>query len=149
MFHACNRAKKTSDRKLSHRSFDTGPSTVTVMATKESNGFISDRSRRKRADPELSGGFDAPRPPAMAAVVKGNVCVVSPYAGPFRDNIRQFLKDQGERQTKEVCSVGGFPTWRIAVVSETSSFPFSLYVVQENVQESSRPFCDSCRCVGV
>lgn len=149
MFHACNKAKKTGS-KLSDGCSDAGPSSVSAVAMKVNNdsGLPSDCKKRKSADPELSAGFLCSGPPAMATLGKRSSFCVSAYPEPFRDNIRQFLKDCGERQSKEACSVGGFPTWRIPIVRETSSLLFSLYVVQENVQESSRPFCNSCRCVG-
>ncbi|PKI71253.1 hypothetical protein CRG98_008353 [Punica granatum] len=134
-FHACNKTKKP-DPILPEGCSNLGPSALTMM---ENSDVPSDCNWKKRAEPELSGGFPHSRRSSDG---------VAAYSGPFRDNISQFLEECGEWQGKDACSVGGYPTWRMAVASDTGSFQFSLYAIQENVEESPRSICDSCRCVG-
>ncbi|KAK2635535.1 hypothetical protein Ddye_030327 [Dipteronia dyeriana] len=65
--------------------------------------------------------------------------------GPFRDNIRLFLQQCSE---KEDYIVENNPVWCTLFLSETNGIVFPLYIVEQNVQQSSDPFCDLCRCVG-
>ncbi|XP_058109014.1 PHD finger protein MALE MEIOCYTE DEATH 1 [Magnolia sinica] len=67
------------------------------------------------------------------------------YSGPFRDNIRSFLRECAEI---EDYNVEGMPTWCTLLVNEGSGVVVPLYFIEENVKHSRRPFCDFCRCVG-
>ncbi|KAK4842654.1 hypothetical protein QYF36_025493 [Acer negundo] len=69
----------------------------------------------------------------------------SPMDGPFRDNIRLFLQQCSE---KEDYIVENNPVWCTLFLCETNGVVFPLYIVEQNVQQSSDPFCDFCRCVG-
>ncbi|TXG57090.1 hypothetical protein EZV62_018403 [Acer yangbiense] len=69
----------------------------------------------------------------------------SPMDGPFRDNIRLFLQECSE---KEDYIVENNLVWCTLFLSETNGVVFPLYIVEQNVQQSSDPFCDLCRCVG-
>ncbi|KAK1552600.1 hypothetical protein Q3G72_019900 [Acer saccharum] len=69
----------------------------------------------------------------------------SPMDGPFRENIRLFLQQCSE---KEDYIVENNLVWCTLFLSETNGVVFPLYIVEQNVQQSSDPFCDLCRCVG-
>ncbi|KAF6146540.1 hypothetical protein GIB67_008826, partial [Kingdonia uniflora] len=72
-------------------------------------------------------------------------CPIDHLSGPFRDNIREFLRECGEI---EDYNVEGMPTWCTHLVNESNGVVVPLYTVEENVKHSSRPFCDHCRCAG-
>ncbi|PIA59751.1 hypothetical protein AQUCO_00400567v1 [Aquilegia coerulea] len=66
--------------------------------------------------------------------------------GPFRENIRLFLRECGEI---EGFNVGGMPIWSILLVHENNGAVVPLYIIEETVDKhSSSPFCDHCRCTG-
>ncbi|KAF8370108.1 hypothetical protein HHK36_031859 [Tetracentron sinense] len=65
--------------------------------------------------------------------------------GPFRDNIRVFIRECGEI---EDYNVDGMPTWCTLLVNEKSGVVVPLYTIEESVKHSQRPFCDHCRCIG-
>ncbi|XP_057972662.1 PHD finger protein MALE MEIOCYTE DEATH 1 [Malania oleifera] len=71
-------------------------------------------------------------------------CPIKP-TGPFRDNIRLFLRECAEL---EDYNVEGMPTWCTLLVSETRNFVVPLYTIEESVNNSARPLCDHCRCTG-
>ncbi|XP_047966013.1 PHD finger protein MALE MEIOCYTE DEATH 1-like [Salvia hispanica] len=63
----------------------------------------------------------------------------------FRDNIRRFLQ---ECASIEGYLINGMPLWRTFLVYESKGTVLPLYTIEENVEDSDRPFCDYCRCVG-
>ncbi|KAL1569720.1 PHD finger protein MALE MEIOCYTE DEATH 1-like [Salvia divinorum] len=65
--------------------------------------------------------------------------------GAFRDNIRRFLQ---ECAALEGYDIDGMPIWRTFLVYESKGTVLPLYTVEEKVEDSDRPFCDYCRCVG-
>ncbi|EOY16518.1 RING/FYVE/PHD zinc finger superfamily protein, putative [Theobroma cacao] len=71
-------------------------------------------------------------------------CPINP-TGPFRDNIRFFLKQCAEPE--DYC-VNGMPIWCTLLVHENKSSVVPLYTIKEDVKLSSNPFCDHCRCTG-
>ncbi|VVA39886.1 PREDICTED: PHD [Prunus dulcis] len=71
-------------------------------------------------------------------------CPIGPN-GPFRDNIRLFLQECAEL---EDYSVQGMPTWCTLLVHDNRSLVVPLYIIEEDVKTSERPFCDHCRCTG-
>ncbi|KAL7000804.1 hypothetical protein U1Q18_001954 [Sarracenia purpurea var. burkii] len=64
---------------------------------------------------------------------------------PFRDNIRLFLQEFAEIADY---GVAGMPTWFTLLLSEEDGVVFPLYIIEESVQFSLRPFCEHCKCVG-
>ncbi|CAK7338934.1 unnamed protein product [Dovyalis caffra] len=71
-------------------------------------------------------------------------CPISP-TGPFRDNIRVFLQQCAE---PEDYKVEGMSIWCTLLVIESKNFAVPLYIIEEDVKKSVRPFCDQCRCNG-
>ncbi|XVF39173.1 hypothetical protein PTKIN_Ptkin01aG0014100 [Pterospermum kingtungense] len=70
-------------------------------------------------------------------------CPINPN-GPFRDNIRFFLKQCAEPE--DYC-ISGMSVWcALLVHGKTCVVP--LYTIEEDVENSSNPFCDHCRCTG-
>ena len=70
-------------------------------------------------------------------------CPINP-TGPFRDNIRFFLKQCAEPE--DYC-VRGMPIWCTLLVHDKSCV-LPLYTIEEDVNHSLNPFCDHCRCTG-
>ncbi|KAJ7964448.1 PHD finger protein family [Quillaja saponaria] len=66
-------------------------------------------------------------------------------SGPFRNNIRIFLQECAEVEDN---NVEGMPTWCTLLVHENSSFVLPLFTIEEDVKQSSHPYCDQCRCAG-
>ncbi|KAL5697301.1 hypothetical protein ACHQM5_030853 [Ranunculus cassubicifolius] len=67
-------------------------------------------------------------------------------SGPFRDNIRQFLRECCEI---EGFSVGGMPIWCVLLANQNNGVVVPLYIVEDTVNKhSSNPFCDHCRSTG-
>lgn len=75
----------------------------------------------------------------------GPGCPKSSFAGAFRDNIREFLRECGEVEEK---ATEGMPTWCTLLVDERTGVVAPLYTVEECVSRSPRPFCDYCRSAG-
>ncbi|KAJ0987581.1 hypothetical protein J5N97_005937 [Dioscorea zingiberensis] len=75
----------------------------------------------------------------------GPSCPKNAFAGAFRDNIREFLRECGEVEEK---ATEGMPTWCTLLVDERTGVVAPLYTVEECVSRSPRPFCDYCRCAG-
>ncbi|KAI8536547.1 hypothetical protein RHMOL_Rhmol10G0265800 [Rhododendron molle] len=71
-------------------------------------------------------------------------CPIAP-AGPFRDNIRVFLRQCSE---PEGYNVDGMPVWSTFLVHENRGFLVPLYTIEESVKHSLTPFCDHCRSTG-
>ncbi|GLT28768.1 hypothetical protein SLA2020_036760 [Shorea laevis] len=71
-------------------------------------------------------------------------CPVVP-TGVFQDNIRVFLKECAEPE--EYC-VRGMPVWCTLLVHQNKSFVVPLYTIEENVFNSSQPYCDHCKSTG-
>ncbi|KDP38152.1 hypothetical protein JCGZ_04795 [Jatropha curcas] len=69
------------------------------------------------------------------------------FRASFRENIKQFLKRCAE---SEDYSIGGNSVWCALLVSESSGVVFPLYIVEENMKDSSssQSLCDLCRFVG-
>ncbi|KAL6001238.1 hypothetical protein ACLOJK_006970 [Asimina triloba] len=67
------------------------------------------------------------------------------FTGPFRENIRAFLRECAEIESY---NLQGMPTWCTLLVDEATGVAVPLYYVEENVKHSAYPFCDYCRCVG-
>ncbi|KAK6913510.1 Zinc finger, PHD-finger [Dillenia turbinata] len=65
--------------------------------------------------------------------------------GPFRDNIRFFLKECTEI---EDYLIEGNPTWCTLLIHENNGVIVPLFTIEEIVKNSSRPLCDHCRCSG-
>ncbi|PPS13347.1 hypothetical protein GOBAR_AA07229 [Gossypium barbadense] len=70
-------------------------------------------------------------------------CPINP-TGPFRDNIRIFLKQCAEPE--DYCAKG-MPLWCTLLVRDKSCV-VPLYTIEEGVNHSLNPFCDHCRCTG-
>ncbi|AES99203.2 PHD finger protein MALE meiocyte DEATH protein [Medicago truncatula] len=71
-------------------------------------------------------------------------CPISP-SGPFRENVRLFLQEAGEL---EDYTVMGNPLWCTFLIHEKKNLMVPFYALEEEVYNSSHPFCDHCRCVG-
>ncbi|KAL5102137.1 hypothetical protein RYX36_006464 [Vicia faba] len=71
-------------------------------------------------------------------------CPISP-SGTFRENVRLFLQEAGE---PEDYSVLGNPLWSTFLIHDKSNLMAPFYTLEEEVYNSSHPFCDHCRCVG-
>ncbi|KAK7276206.1 hypothetical protein RIF29_17342 [Crotalaria pallida] len=71
----------------------------------------------------------------------------SPFScsGPFRENVRFFVQECGEL---DECTVLGNPLWCTLLVHNKSNLMAPLYTVEEDVYQSSHPFCDYCRSAG-
>ncbi|KAK6122436.1 hypothetical protein DH2020_043827 [Rehmannia glutinosa] len=65
-------------------------------------------------------------------------------SGAFRDNIRNFLQNFAEI---EEYTVHEKPVWNTSLFSEKEGV-FSLYTVEETVENSIDPFCDLCELSG-
>lgn len=65
--------------------------------------------------------------------------------GPFRDNIRIFLRECADL---EEYSLEKMSIWCTLLVKENTGFVLPLYTIEEKVDHSLRPFCDHCRCAG-
>jgi len=74
----------------------------------------------------------------------GPGCPISP-SGPFRENVRLFLREAGEFEDYEVM---GNPLWCTFLIHEKKNLMVPFYALEEEVYNSSHPFCDHCRCVG-
>ncbi|KAK9272792.1 hypothetical protein L1049_003169 [Liquidambar formosana] len=66
-------------------------------------------------------------------------------SGPFRDNIRVFLRECAE---VEDYNIDGMPAWCTLLVHESRNFVVPLYTIEERVKHSLHPFCDQCRSTG-
>lgn len=66
--------------------------------------------------------------------------------GPFRDNVRVFLQNCAEL---EEYNIQGMPIWCTLLVHENRSLVIPLYTIEEDVEQSPRPYCDQCRCTGL
>ncbi|PNX95928.1 PHD finger protein male meiocyte death 1-like [Trifolium pratense] len=71
-------------------------------------------------------------------------CPIAP-SGSFRENVRLFLQEAGEL---EDYTVMGNPLWCTFLNHEKSNLMVPFYTLEEQVYNSSHPFCDHCRCVG-
>ncbi|GAB4831620.1 hypothetical protein Ancab_005632 [Ancistrocladus abbreviatus] len=65
--------------------------------------------------------------------------------GPFRDNIRFFIRECAELEDYKVNEM---PVWCTLLVQENRGIVIPLYTVEESVKSSNQPFCDHCRCAG-
>ncbi|XVF64432.1 hypothetical protein PTKIN_Ptkin09bG0169200 [Pterospermum kingtungense] len=96
---------------------------------------ILDSCRKRKRRPKLFGLHTFAEPDSG--------CPINP-TGPFRDNIRVFLKQCAEPE--DYC-VKGMRIWcTLLAHDKTSVVP--LYTIREDVNNSSNPFCDHCRCTG-
>ncbi|XP_071687303.1 PHD finger protein At2g01810-like [Rutidosis leptorrhynchoides] len=65
------------------------------------------------------------------------------YSGAFRDNVRLFLDEFGERID------GKQSVWSTLLLCESNGAVFPIYIVEESIDDSSvRPFCFHCKSVG-
>lgn len=71
-------------------------------------------------------------------------CPIAP-SGPFRDNVRFFLQEAGKL---EEYTVLGNPLWCTLLIHEKTNLMAPFYTLEEEVYNSSHPFCDHCRCAG-
>ncbi|KAL1308275.1 hypothetical protein HN51_050209 [Arachis hypogaea] len=71
-------------------------------------------------------------------------CPVTPSAA-FRDNVRSFLRECAEL---EEYVVQNSPLWCTLLLSDKTNVMAPLYTLEEQVCQSSHPFCDHCRCAG-
>ncbi|XP_071740348.1 PHD finger protein MALE MEIOCYTE DEATH 1-like [Rutidosis leptorrhynchoides] len=71
-------------------------------------------------------------------------CPIS-LSGPFRDNVRLFLRECGQL---EEYNVEGMPIWCTFLVHENRGIAVPLYTIEECVKNSVHPLCDHCRCSG-
>ncbi|XP_061357149.1 PHD finger protein MALE MEIOCYTE DEATH 1-like [Gastrolobium bilobum] len=71
-------------------------------------------------------------------------CPITP-SGPFRDNVRFFLQEAGELEDYKVF---GNPIWRTLLIHDKTKPMVPLYTIEEDVNQSSHPFCDRCRSLG-
>ncbi|KAL9243829.1 hypothetical protein vseg_017671 [Gypsophila vaccaria] len=71
-------------------------------------------------------------------------CPIRPI-GPFRDNVRLFLR---ECAVVEDYCVESMAVWCTLLVQEHRGIVIPLYTIEENVKLSDQPFCDHCRCSG-
>ncbi|KDO60815.1 hypothetical protein CISIN_1g041583mg, partial [Citrus sinensis] len=67
------------------------------------------------------------------------------FHGPFRENIRLFLREYAETEDYKVQNN---PIWCTLLLSESNGVVFPLYTLEESIKQSSHPFCNLCRCVG-
>ncbi|KAJ7548907.1 hypothetical protein O6H91_07G032400 [Diphasiastrum complanatum] len=67
------------------------------------------------------------------------------YDGPFRTNIRAFLRDHAEFETY---NVQGMPNWSIELENEKISAQITLAIIEESLENSPHPHCKHCRCMG-
>ncbi|XP_072992927.1 PHD finger protein MALE MEIOCYTE DEATH 1-like [Typha latifolia] len=75
----------------------------------------------------------------------GPGCPTAFFYGAFRDNVRRFVQECSD---VEEWSIAGMPTWCTLLVEEQTGAVVPLYIVEECVRFSPRPFCDYCRCAG-
>nr|XP_043620114.1 PHD finger protein At2g01810-like [Erigeron canadensis] len=69
---------------------------------------------------------------------------LSDYLGPFRDNVRLFLDEFGEKIDDEKRNV-----WSTLLLCESNGVVFPLYTIEEHVNDRSvLPFCFHCKSVG-
>lgn len=71
-------------------------------------------------------------------------CPMTP-SGPFRDNVRSFLRECAEL---EDYNLEDMPIFCTLLLHETLSFVVPLYTIEEDVKNSSEPYCDQCRSSG-
>ncbi|XP_061352574.1 PHD finger protein MALE MEIOCYTE DEATH 1-like [Gastrolobium bilobum] len=73
-------------------------------------------------------------------------CPIAP-SGPFRDNVRLFLQEAAQPQDY---TLSGNPLWCTLLIlnRDNTNLTAPLYTIEEDVNRSSNPFCDHCRCVG-
>ena len=67
------------------------------------------------------------------------------FAGAFRDNIREFVRECAEFEDR---SFEGMTAWCTLLVDEKTGAVIPLYVVEDDVSLSPHPLCDHCRCAG-
>ncbi|MED6110595.1 hypothetical protein PIB30_044515 [Stylosanthes scabra] len=71
-------------------------------------------------------------------------CPTAPSAA-FRDNVRSFLRDCAEL---EDYVLQNNPLWCTLLVSDKTNLTAPLFTLEEQVSQSSHPFCDHCRSAG-
>ncbi|KAJ8763001.1 hypothetical protein K2173_023206 [Erythroxylum novogranatense] len=71
-------------------------------------------------------------------------CPLRP-TGPFRDNIRLFLRDCTQPEDYDV---EGMPVSCTLLLLQSNNFVVPLYTIEEDAHLSFQPFCDHCRCTG-
>jgi hypothetical protein len=71
-------------------------------------------------------------------------CPIAP-SGSFRENVRLFLQEAAEL---EDYTVMGNPLWCTFLNHDKTNLMAPFYTLEEDVYNSSHPFCDHCRCVG-
>lgn len=64
---------------------------------------------------------------------------------PFREIIRLFLQEFTELKEQ---TVDGMKIWSTLVTIEPNGVVFPLYVIEETVQFSVKPYCDHCKFAG-
>ncbi|MED6155020.1 hypothetical protein PIB30_001702 [Stylosanthes scabra] len=71
-------------------------------------------------------------------------CPIAPSAA-FRDNVRSFLRECAEL---EDYVLQNNPLWCTLLVSDKTNLMAPLFTLEEQVSQSSHPFCDHCRSAG-